>query len=245
VNVGIIGAGNIGGTVGMLWAKAGHSVRFGARHPESLGPLIAEARANASAGSPEEAARFGAVVLCSVPFGAWPSLAPALRPLLSGKVVLDSANPYPGRDGAFARETIAAGQGGSVAVARLLPGTRLVRAFNSVYYKTLRTEAHRAGGRVGIPVAGDDSPALDVAARLVRDAGFEPFSPGRSPPRAPPIRGRQVYNTGMSGAELAPAICVARSDANPPTPHQAWYNPPNCSQLSPLNVASASWLMGL
>ena len=65
MNIGVVGAGKIGGTVGVLWAKAGHLIRFGTRHPESLGPLLAEAGPNASAGSPEEAARFGEIVFCS------------------------------------------------------------------------------------------------------------------------------------------------------------------------------------
>ena len=211
MNIGIIGAGNIGGTVGVLWAKAGHLVRFATRHPESLGPLLAEAGPNAAAGSPEEAARFGEVVFCSVPYGAWPSLALALAPLVSGKVVLDSANPYPGRDGEFARAAIAAGEGAGVPVARLLPGTRLVRAFNSVYFKTLQTEAHRSGDRVGIPLAGDDAAALDVAARLVRDAGFEPVLAGPLTAARSFDPGTPVYNTGMSGADLARALGVARS----------------------------------
>jgi len=211
MNIGIIGAGNIAGTIGLLWTKAGHPVRFGTRHPDELGPLIAQAGLLASAGTPAEAARFGEVVFCSVPFGAWPTLAPELAPLLSGKVVLDSANPYPDRDGAFAHETIAAGEGAGVPVARLLPGVRLVRAFNSVYFKTLQSEAHRAGEQVGIPLAGDDPPALELAARLVRDAGFEPVMVG------PLVRARcfdagtPVYNTGMSGAQLARALGVVRS----------------------------------
>ncbi len=211
MNIGVIGAGKIGGTVGVLWAKAGHKVRFATRHPESLGALLAEAGPNASAGSPEEAARFGEIVFCSVPYGAWPSLAPALAPPVSGKVVLDSANPYPGRDGEFAREAIAAGEGAGVPVARLLPGARLVRAFNSVYFKTLETEAHRAGDRVGIPLAGDDAAALDAAARLVRDAGFEPVVVGALASAHLFDPGTPVYNTGMSGADLARALGVART----------------------------------
>ncbi|MFY9968614.1 MAG: NADPH-dependent F420 reductase [Roseiarcus sp.] len=211
MNIGVVGAGMIGGTVGVLWAKAGHRIRFGTRHPESLGPLLAEAAPNASAGSPEEAARFGEILFCSVPYGAWPSLAPALAPLVSGKVVLDSANPYPGRDGDFARAAIAAGEGAGVPVARLLPGARLVRAFNSVYFKTLQTEAHRAGDRVGIPLASNDAAALDVAARLVRDAGFEPVVVGPLARARSFDPGTPVYNTGMSGAELARALGVARS----------------------------------
>jgi len=211
MNIGIVGAGNIAGTLGVLWAKAGHKVRFGTRHPDQLGPLLAEAGSLASAGTPEEAARFGEAVFCSVPFGAWPTLAPVLGPLLSGKVVLDSANPYPERDGVFAREVIAAGEGSGVPVARLLPGVRLVRAFNSVYFKTLQTEAHRAGDRVGIPLAGDDAAALDMAARLVRDAGFEPVLAGPLARAQSFDPGTPVYNTGMSGAELAHALGVARS----------------------------------
>ncbi len=206
MNIGIIGAGNIAGTLGVLWAKAGHAVRFGTRHPDQLGSLLAEAGASASAGTPEEAADYGDVVFCSVPFGVWPALAPMLAPLLSGKVVMDSANPYPERDGAFADQAIAAGEGAGVPVARLLPGARVVRAFNSVYFKTLRAEAHRAGDRVGIPLAGDDAAALDVAARLVRDAGFEPVLAGPLARAASFDPGSPVYNTGLSGTELARAL---------------------------------------
>lgn len=211
MNIGVIGAGMIGGTVGALWAKAGHRIQFGTRHPETLGSLVAEAGPNASAGSPEDAARFGEIIFCSVPYGAWPTLTPALALLLYGKIVLDSANPYPGRDGEFARTAIAAGEGAGVPVARLLPGARLVRAFNSVYYKTLQTEAHRAGDRVGIPLAGDDPTALDAAARLVRDAGFEPVVVGPLASARLFDPGTPVYNTGMSGADLARALGVART----------------------------------
>jgi len=184
----------------VLWAKAGHGIRFGTRHPDQLGPLLAESGPIASAGTPEEAARFGEVVFCSVPFGAWLTLAPVLAPLLVGKVVLDSANPYPERDGAFAREAIAAGEGAGVPGARLLPGARLVRAFNSVYYKTLQTEAHCDGDQVGIPLAADDAGALETAARLVRDAGFEPILAGPLARARSFDPGLSVYNTGMSGS---------------------------------------------
>jgi predicted dinucleotide-binding enzyme len=213
LNIGIIGAGNIAGTVGSLWAKSGHAVRFGTRHPTELEPLLARAGRLASAGTPAEAAHFGEAVFCSVPFGVWPTLAPELAPFLSGKVVLDSANPYPDRDGAFALETIAAGEGAGVPIARLLPSVRLVRAFNSVYFKTLQTEAHRAGDQLGIPLAGDDTAALELASRLVRDAGFEPVIVGPLVSARSFDAGTPVYNTGMSGAQLARALGVVRSSA--------------------------------
>ena len=206
MNIGIIGAGNIAGTVGVLWAKAGHAVRFGTRHPEGLAPLLARAGAGASAGTAEDAARFGEAVFCSVPYGAWPDLAAVVAPLVAGKVVIDSANPYPERDGSFARDVIAAGEGSGLPIARLLPGARLVRAFNSVYFRTLETEAHRAGNRVGIPLAGDDDAALALAAGLVRDAGFDPVLVGPLARAREFDPGTPVYNTGMSGPELARAL---------------------------------------
>jgi 8-hydroxy-5-deazaflavin:NADPH oxidoreductase len=209
MNIGIIGAGNIAGTVGLLWAKAGHTIRFGTRRPDRLGRLLEAAGPAASAGTTEDVAQFGEVVFCSVPYGAWPDLAASLAALVTGKVVIDSANPYPERDGAFARQVIEAGQGAGVPIARLLPGSQFVRAFNSVYFKTLESEAHRAGDRVGIPLAGDDKEALALAARLVRDAGFEPVIVGPLARAREFDPGTRVYNTGMSGPELARALHVS------------------------------------
>ena len=216
MNIGIIGAGNIAGAVGLLWAKAGHAVRFGTRHPEVLGPLLAKVGSHGSSGTPGDAAGFGEVVFCSVSYGAWPDLAAGIAPLLAAKVVIDSANPYPERDGAFAADALAAGEGAGLPVARLLPGARLVRAFNSVYFKLLETEAHRAGDRIGIPLAGDDEDAVGVAAGLVRDAGFDPVVVGALARAREFDPGTAVYNTGMTGPDLARALGVAPSPPSPP-----------------------------
>ena len=222
MRIGIIGAGKIGGTVGTLWAKAGHQVRFGTRHPEALMPLIETIGADAAAGTPEEAATFGEVVFCAAPYGTWPDLAGQVGDALSGKVVIDAANPYPERDGTFAEDAIRAGEGAGVPVARLLPGVRLVRAFNSVFWQTLEAEAHRAGDQVGIPLAGDDAQALAVVADLVRAAGFAPVMVG---PLAEARRfdpGAPVYNTGLSGPELARALGIgSAADAVPMPAHGA------------------------
>jgi predicted dinucleotide-binding enzyme len=77
-----------------------------------------------------------------------------------------------------------------------------VKAFNTVYFKMLASEAHRDGGQLGIPLASDDRDALDTAARLVRDAGFDPVivvGLARGKEFEP---GGQAYNSGMSGPEL-------------------------------------------
>jgi len=176
LKIGIIGAGHIGGTLATLWAKAGHEILVSSRHPEQLQELARSLGPKCRAGTPREAAVFGDVVLVSVPYGALPQIGRDLAKQLRGKIVLDTGNPYPQRDGDMAVEARRKGTG--VASAEFLPGVRLVRAFNAISYLSLRSEAHRAGKLVAIPIAGDDPEALRVASRLVRDAGFEPVVVG-------------------------------------------------------------------
>ena len=208
MKIGIIGAGSIAGTVGELWARAGHTVRYGARDPEKARATLGTGNV---VGLTSDAATFGDVVFCSFPYGAWPEISQVLAPLLAGKVVLDSANPYPERDGAFAQDALDAGMGSGLPIARLLSGAKLVRAFNSVYFKTLLSEAHRSGERIGIPLAGDDPQALAVAAELVRDAGFAPVIVGALGRARDFDPGTAVYNTGMSGSAVAHALGVKLS----------------------------------
>lgn len=176
MKIGVIGSGRIGGTLGGLWVKAGHEVLFSARNLDPVQKLVAGLGPRAHAGTPKEAAVFGEVILISVPYGALPQVGRDLAGDLKGKVVLETGNPNPGRDGDMAVAARAKGTG--VASAEFLPGVRLVRAFNTVPSAALRSEAHRAGDRVAIPLAGDDEAALKIASRLVEDAGFEPVVVG-------------------------------------------------------------------
>jgi len=202
MRIGIIGAGMIGSRLAKLWVDAGHEVLVASRHPESLEGLVAPLGTRASAGTPDEAAAFGDVVMLTVPLKAVPDLARDLAPRLAGKIVLDTGNAYERRDGDAARQAARHPQGSAGWAAAMFPGARWVKAFNTVYFKTLQQEAHRAGDRVGIPLAGDDAQALETAAALARDAGFDPVTVG------PLARGKAfepdtpVYNTGMSGREV-------------------------------------------
>lgn len=176
IRVGVIGAGNIGGTVGALWVRAGHPVLFASRHPEQLKGLVDGLGPLARAGTPAEAAAFGDAVLVAVPYAALPQLGRDLSRELAGKVVLDACNAVPARDGAIAETAREKGVG--ALSAELLPGARVVRAFNSLSYRVLAREAHRAGPPLAVPIAGDDAQAVRVASGLVRDAGFEPVVVG-------------------------------------------------------------------
>jgi len=202
MRIGIVGAGMIGSTLAELWVAAGHDVRLASRHPDELRPLVERLGTRASAGTPVDAAAFGEVVMLTVPLKAIPDLSRDLMPVLAGKVVIDTGNAYERRDGESAKEASAHAQGSAGWAAAMFPASRWVKAFNTVYYKTLATEAHREGDRVGIPLAGDDSGALETAAALARDAGFDPVVIG------PLARGKEFepdtpsYNTGMTGQQI-------------------------------------------
>lgn len=204
LRIGIIGTGQIGGTLARLWVAAGHEVLMSSRHPDELRGLAASLGPRARVGTPRDAALFGEVVLVSVPYGALPQVGRDLRAELAGKIVLDTCNPYPGRDGEMAVEARKAGTG--VADPQFLPGTRLVRAFNAINSGDLAREAHRAGEPVAIPLAGDDAQALEVAERLVRDAGFAPVVVGPLARAREFDVGTPVYTRLMTAPQLRQAL---------------------------------------
>ncbi len=171
MKIGIVGSGNVGGALGAAWVKAGHEVMFSSLHIENDRALAAKLGPNARAGTPREAAAFGDVLLVSVPYRALPDVGRELGDLLKGKVVIDTCNPFPGRDGEIA--TWAREKGAGLASAQLLPGARIVRAFNAIGAARMGA-AHEEPGRVGMPIAGDDAQAIALASRLVRDVGYEP-----------------------------------------------------------------------
>jgi 8-hydroxy-5-deazaflavin:NADPH oxidoreductase len=168
-----IGAGRIGGTLGELWLKAGHPLMFSSRHPEELKDLVTGLGPLAQAGSVAQAIAFADVVLLAVPYRALPQIGKEHGAALAAKaLVLDACNPFPSRDGeiaVWARE-----RGAGLATAELLPGARLVRAFNAIGAARLPELAGRKAERVGMPIAGDDAKAIAIASGLIREIGFEP-----------------------------------------------------------------------
>ena len=172
IKIGIVGSGRVGGGIGSVWVKAGHEVMFSSRHIEHDKALAAKLGVNAHAGTPREAAAFGEVVMISVPYGALPEVGKDLEALIKGKIVIDTCNPFVWRDGEIA--TWAREKGAGLASAELVPGARIVRAFNAIGAAQMST-AHQDPGRIGMPIASDDVEAIVVASRLIRDIGYEPI----------------------------------------------------------------------
>jgi predicted dinucleotide-binding enzyme len=171
LKIGVIGSGRIGSTLGGLWVKAGHEVMFSSLDIEHDKALAAKLGGGARAGTPREAAAFGEVLLVAVPYSALPTVGKDLAAQIKGKVVIDASNPIVNRDGDIAKW--AREKGAGLASMELLPGARIVRAFNAVGFARMAV-AHQHAERMGMPMASDDAKAVAVASRLVREIGYEP-----------------------------------------------------------------------
>ncbi len=198
--IGVIGSGNIGGTIGGLWVKKGHSVFFSSRHPDELKDMIAKLGSLAKAGTVEEAVAFGDVLFIAVPYGAIPQIGKDYSAKMKGKVMLDACNAVSTRDGAVADEVEQNGIG--VTTQKYFPGVRIVRAFNTMSYMVFAREANRPDPKLAIPIAGDDPQAMQIAAALVRDAGFDPVTVGTLADARRFQRGQPGYGQQVSAAEL-------------------------------------------
>ena len=180
LKIGMIGAGREGSVLGTLFIKAGYPVFFASRHPEALQGLVSGLGSLAQAGSVADAIAFGNVVALVVPYPAIEEIGQSFAgPLAQKPLVLDVSNPSARRDGdAFVQRVTAEG-GAGLMTAKLLPGARIVRAFNNLGVGAqLPTFAHRPGDPVGVPIAGDDPDAIAIAERLIREGGFEPVLVG-------------------------------------------------------------------
>ena len=195
----------IGGTAARLLARAGHEVAVSnSRGPASLEPLVRDIGPHARAETIDGAARFGEVVLLAVPWREAGALPPPET--LAGKIVIDAMNPYKAGGGTFDLGDSTS----SEEVQKRLPGARLVKAFNTIYYKTLASEGRPGSpmdGRLAIFLAGDDEEAKRVVAGLIDEIGFAPIDTGSlregGKSQEP---GSPIYNKPMTAVEARKAI---------------------------------------
>jgi 8-hydroxy-5-deazaflavin:NADPH oxidoreductase len=205
MDIGIIGAGMIGGTLARLLSDRGHTVQVGTRSADD--PRLAALPQGVGRSTAADAARFGIATIVAVPFSAWPDLARTLGPTLDGRIILDTSNAIPGRDGPVAAQVLSAGTGSGAAVAALVPGARVVKAFSSVHFATL---AATAGAKppIAIPLAGDDPGAVAIAAGVVAAAGFAPVPAGPLRAAARFDFGAPLFNVALTEAEMRAALHV-------------------------------------
>lgn len=176
MRIGIIGSGNVGGTLGTGFARAGHEVVFGFRDPASPGAASLLGRAPGTrAATVAEAAASSTVLVLATPYeAAEAALAPAGD--LSGKILLDATNPIaPGLAGVSSP----AGSSGAEEIAKLARGARVVKIFNTVGFEVMANPTFLAGARPATMLyAGDDTSAKEVAHGLAAGLGFDPVDLG-------------------------------------------------------------------
>lgn len=179
LKIGIIGAGREGSALGALLVKAGHPVMFSSRHPEDLKNLVDSLGPLAELGTVTQAIDFGDVVFIVVPYTAMRDIGAEHASALAKKAaVIDVSNPIARRDGDEIVKWVEEQGGAGLATAKLLPGARIVRAFNAIGSAKLGEDAHRQGEPVGVPIAGDEPQAVAIASDLIQQMGFEPVPIG-------------------------------------------------------------------
>jgi predicted dinucleotide-binding enzyme len=175
---GFIGSGNIGSTVARLAIAAGHDVVLSnSRGSETLADLVSELGPHARAATAQEAAAAGDLVVVTIPLKVYRDV-PVDE--LAGKVVIDTMNYYPGRDG-----RIDALDDGSTTSSELLqahlPQSRVVKGFNNIYFQHLRDLPRPSGSddRSALAIAGDDDAAKDSVRRALDAIGYDTLDLGR------------------------------------------------------------------
>ena len=194
MKVAVIGAGNVGSTLGRRWAELGHEVTFGLRHgpDEELRKLVDASGGRIRTASVRDAAQGADVVVLATPWGAVKDTLKNAGPL-DGKVLLDATNPLAA---GLTLDVGPNGESGAERIAALAPGARVVKVFNTTGNNNMANPIY--GGEPTVMFcAGDDAAAKDVAKRLASDLGFDAIDAG------PLVRARQLENLAMLWITLA------------------------------------------
>jgi predicted dinucleotide-binding enzyme len=202
MRIGIIGSGHVGSTLAEHFTGHGHEVAVSnSRGPDTLRDLESKLGRRARATTPEEAERFGDIVVISVPFKNYTDI-PADG--VAEKVVIDTCNYNPDRDGHFP-ELDDGRTTSSEMLAERLPGALVVKAFNAIRWDSLRDKSRRAddGARIGIPISGDDAQAKQAVALLIDQIGFAPVNAGTLGEGGRKHQpGTEVYTADLPGHDL-------------------------------------------
>lgn len=213
MKIGLLGAGSIGSTLARRLATAGHDVKVAnSRGPQTIDPDILTTGARAV--TAEDAVRDVDVLILSIPLKAIPGIAGLISSVPDRTVVIDTSNYYPGRDGTI--EAIDNGQAESEWVIDQL-ARPVVKAWNAVLSDIFATGDRPAGHseRIGIPIAGDDAHAKEVAAALMNDSGFDAVDAGSIADSWRQQPGSPVYCTALRADEIPPALEAAKRDRLP------------------------------
>jgi len=210
MKIGIIGAGDIGKLYGRLWREAGHEIMISSRSSETR---ESAARAiGAAAGTPQDAAAFGEVVLLAVNYATIDEAVSAIASQVAGKLVIDATNPLVRVPGGGTERVIAEDAIAGEAMAEKLPKARVAKGFTTLWTGHVEKHSDREAPRVAMTLAADDPADRETVAKLTRDAGLVPVDLGalaQSRPLDPPS---PIWNVVLSVDELEERVATFRQE---------------------------------
>jgi 8-hydroxy-5-deazaflavin:NADPH oxidoreductase len=175
MKIGIIGSGNVGSALGKIWANNGNEIMFSSRHPGNLKAFVESLGKNACYGLPTEAAKYGEVIVLSVP---WTQAIDALKSIdsLKDKVLIDCTNPLkPDMSGLAVGHTTSAAE----EIAKAAPGAKVVKAFNTTFAALMNSPSRTFGSQKATGFyCGDDSSAKAIVSGLIKETGLDPLDVG-------------------------------------------------------------------
>jgi len=217
MKIGIIGAGYIGRSLATLGMRQGHEVMISnSRGPATLGSTVSAI--GCKAGTAEQAAAFGDIVVLAVPLG---NVSDVPAGAFEGKVLIDTCNYYPERDGrigALDRHETTTSQ----IVAAHFPRARVVKAFNAILAKDIETTRKAAGApnRRALPIAGDDVDAKSVVAAWLDECGYDALDAGALADSWRFERAKPAYCIPLDKAAMRTKLAMAERDVE--LPHGSW-----------------------
>ncbi|MFM0639355.1 NAD(P)-binding domain-containing protein [Paraburkholderia metrosideri] len=217
MKIGILGAGFLGRAMATVAKNHGHEVMISnSRDPRTL--ISTAAVLGCALGTAEEAAKFGDVVVVTVPFSNIDALPAAA---LDGKIVIDTCNYYPDRDGQIEALNSRSTTTSQMLVAAL-PGAKVVKAFNAILAKDLETDGKPAGAanRRALPIASDNAQAKHVVTGLLDQFGFDPVDAGALADSWRFERAKPVYCIALDRAGITEGLAAAQRDVE--LPHGSW-----------------------
>jgi 8-hydroxy-5-deazaflavin:NADPH oxidoreductase len=216
MNIGIIGAGKVGGGLGKLWVRAGHKVLFSSRHPRRLRVLVEEAGSGAYVGEVGDAALFGDLILFSPNFWGVDAALAAAGPL-KGKTVIDVTNPVEWNPNGTLVRSLAQSTTAAEELARKVPNACVVKAFSTIPASFIPHVIYRPESlqRLVVFYCGDDQTSKVIVHQLIRDSGFVGVDAGRlSMAKELEVPGR-MNRAGLIGIAQAKRLLNQLGDFGP------------------------------
>lgn len=204
--ISILGAGKIGLALATLWARKGHSICIGSRHPEKLQSVVKTLGSNVRVQSIKAAAAENDILLLAVPYSAVTEVIAEIKDVINHKIIIDATNPFGFSPEGHVISTLGPKMTEGSYMANLVPNSTVVRAFSHIMDELLVSRGTNQPGLFAVAIAGDNQHAKSIVAELVQDTGFLPVDIGTLSESAPLDPGGVLFPHVFTVADMKLAL---------------------------------------